>query len=233
MIRLYDNQHIAHSIEGPGTLGRIRLVAFDVDGTLIRGDTVCEALARSLGQIRRMQEFERLSVTEIDAIISARQEMATWYQSVPLGELCSCLECLEFAPGAREGIELLKEHDIQIALVSLTWEFAVAWIAASLGVDHYVGSTLSPEGEISHFWPQDKHRWLAERARQLGVELGDVAAVGDSLGDVEMLRLVGHPFFVGSIKPDVLANVPHFPDGDIHTIAQHIVLSDSLSPASD
>jgi len=37
-----------------------RLVAFDLDGTLLRGDTVCEALARRMGHFERMRELEAI-----------------------------------------------------------------------------------------------------------------------------------------------------------------------------
>ena len=40
---------------------RIRLVAFDLDGTLTRGDTVCEAIARGMGHVDRMRELEAIA----------------------------------------------------------------------------------------------------------------------------------------------------------------------------
>src|SRR6266576_3924447 len=101
----------------------IRLVAFDVDGTLIHGETVSETLARRVGYLERMQELERIQ-EEID-FIPAREEIASWYRSIPFAELCTCLQSARLAPGVKEGIALLKQHQIKIALVSVTWEFAV------------------------------------------------------------------------------------------------------------
>ena len=40
--------------------GPIRLAAFDLDGTLLRGETVCEAIARPLGRLERMQAIAGL-----------------------------------------------------------------------------------------------------------------------------------------------------------------------------
>jgi phosphoserine phosphatase len=57
----------------------------------------------------------------------------------------------------------------------------------------------------------------------LGLRLDEVAAVGDSRGDIDMLHTVGHPFFVGQTKPIGLEQVSHHPDGDIYEIAQLIV----------
>jgi phosphoserine phosphatase len=41
-------------------MGSIRLVVFDLDGTLTRGDTVCCVIARKLGHFERMLELERI-----------------------------------------------------------------------------------------------------------------------------------------------------------------------------
>lgn len=198
----------------------IGLVAFDLDGTLLHGDTVLEATARQLGRLERVGEFE--SLTHLEDIEEARKEVASWYSPFRFSELCSSLTSLQPAPGVSEGFQLLKQYGVKVAIISITWEFAVEWFASRLGADYYVGTRLSPAGQISHFWPQDKPRWLAKLAQQLGVGIKQVAAVGDSASDMDMLRIVGHPFFVGQVKPDELEGTYHFPKGDILEIAQNI-----------
>lgn len=111
----------------------IDLVAFDLDGTLLRGDTVCLAIATCLGRRARMLELERL--TSREDIRRAREEMADWYRSAPMRDLAASLETLQLAPGTREGCELLKQCGIHTAIVSITWEFAVAHVARMLGAD--------------------------------------------------------------------------------------------------
>lgn len=107
--------------------------------------------------------------------------------------------------------------------MSITWEFAVEWFSQLLGADYFVGVRLSPGRQITHFWPHDKLLWVAELAGQVGLGLESVAAVGDSLGDMHMLRVVGHPFFVGATKPEGLETSAHLPDGDILQFAKRIV----------
>ncbi|MFQ5873863.1 MAG: HAD family hydrolase [Dehalococcoidia bacterium] len=200
---------------------RIGLGGFDLDGTLLRGDSVCEAIARQLGRLERMRELERARTLE--EIKAGREEMRDWYSSVTVSKLCSYLMSLQLAPGVQAGFSLLKQHGVKIAIVSITWEFAVEWFAGRLGADYYVGTGPSPNGDISHFWPHDKPRWLAELTQQLGLGLNEVVAVGDSSSDLDMLRVVGHPFFVGRDKPEGLEHVSHHPDGNIHEVAQQIV----------
>ena len=199
-----------------------QLAAFDLDGTLLRGDTVFEALARPLGHLERVQEFEKLRTSDIDGVRAARQEAAGWYESSTLPELHSSLASMRLAPGVHEGLGLLKSHGFAIAIVSITWEFAVEWFARQLGADHFVGTRLSPDGGVVDFWPADKAVWLRELAVTLGVRMGRVAAVGDSSGDLHMLKAVGHPYWVGHDMPAGLI-ASHYPEGDIERVAQDIV----------
>ena len=202
----------------------LRLAAFDLDGTLIRGLTVCEAIARGIGRIERMRELEQLGSNEIGEVTAAREEMAEWYSSLTFGELCRHLLAIRVAPGVDEGFSLLRQHGFKIAIVSLTWEFAVEWFANRLGADYSVGTRLSSDGLITHFWPKDKASWLTKLADKLGVELEDVAVVGDSSGDIPMLLTVGHRYWVGQITPPSLDGmVIHEPSGDISLVAQRII----------
>jgi HAD superfamily phosphoserine phosphatase-like hydrolase len=198
-----------------------RLVAFDLDGTLIRGETCAEALARRLGHLDRMRAFERL--TDIEGIARARAEMAEWYRGVPMGDLQAALSTPRLAPGAREGLDLLRRHGIVVVVISITWEFAVAHLARDLGAEAWVGTGLEADGSIRHMWPEDKRHWLIDRMRERGLVREEVAAVGDSWGDVPMLGAVGQAVFVGPRVPAGLEHATHLPDGDILTIARHLI----------
>lgn len=46
---------------------------------------------------------------------------------------------------------------------------------------------------------------LALLCRRLGIDLGEVAAVGDHYNDLPMLRAVGHPYAMGNALPEVKA----------------------------
>mgnify|MGYP001342207247 CR=1 FL=1 len=118
---------------------------------------------------------------------------------------------------------LLKQHGMHLAIISITWEFAVAWFAQQWGIQHFVGTRLSEAGEITHFWPEDKANWLTQLAQDLQLDLKQVAAVGDSWGDLSMLRIVGYPLFVGHTLPEELPPETHIPQGNIYEIAQRIV----------
>jgi len=200
------------------------LAVFDLDGTLLRGLTVCEVLARALRRLDHMRRLEaRISGFSDADIAAAREEMVCWYREIPFTDLTSHLGSVTLAPRAAEGIALLRRHSVTVAIASITWEFAVAWVAQQLHVEYYVGTGLEPDGAIRHCWPRDKVTWIHGLRETLRLPVRCVAAIGDSRGDVEMLRAVGHPVFVGTTLPDALSEVTHLPGADIVTVAQWIV----------
>lgn len=79
-----------------------------------------------------------------------------------------------------------------------------------------------PNGEILHVFGRDKARYLRELVAATGVPRHRVAAVGDTLGDVDMLREASIRFFVGKEAPP-LESVHHLPGADLTLVADHIL----------
>jgi phosphoserine phosphatase len=200
---------------------QIKLVAFDVDGTLLRGPTLCECIALGIGKCDEMRAIERLTLAK--DIAAARAEMISWYQCHDKATLLRYVKSVTFAPGAREGVLTLKRAGVRVALVSITWQFAVDWVASELGVDLAVGTGWREDGTIAHFWPEDKPTWLAECAEGIGVRPAEIAAVGDSRGDLQMLRSAAIGYFVGQERQDLAEHVKHWPGADIREIARDIL----------
>jgi phosphoserine phosphatase len=198
-----------------------KLVAFDVDGTLLRGETICECIARSIGKIEDARAFELLK-THAD-ITEARRMMLEWYTPHGKEALTSCLSGLRMAPGAQAGIAKLRQHGVQVAFVSITWQFAVEWLAEKLGADYAVGTGWLESGDVGDFWPEDKATWLRELSGRLSISAGEIVAVGDSAGDLPMLSFVGRGYFVGEKMPAVGDHVRHRPGADIGELVEEIL----------
>jgi len=199
---------------------------FDLDGTILRGPTVCELLAAPLGHLGEMKAFEKLK-SERD-ISRARIEMKRWYDGTPRDRLIGFLETVRLAPGAREGIALLRAAGVEVGIASITWDFAVDWFARQLGVDHVLGTVIRDDGTIDHAWPHHKAAWLRKLASQLAVPAERTAAVGDSVGDKEMLEAAAVRVFVGAEPPRGLKCV-HMSDGNILEVARTIIRHWSLA----
>jgi HAD superfamily phosphoserine phosphatase-like hydrolase len=201
---------------------KIKLVAFDVDGTLLRGLTICECIAAGIGKQQEMQTIEQQLTSTAD-IAAARAKMVSWYRDHDRATLLQHVQTATLAPGAREGVADLKRAGVQVALVSITWQFAVEWLAVELGADWAVGTQWCADDEIVHFWPADKATWLAGRVADLGLHPAQIAAVGDSSGDLPMLKYAGTGYFVGQNPTELPSHVKHWPAADIADIARDLL----------
>ena len=199
----------------------IRLAAFDLDGTLIRDRTCVEAIAASIGRTEEAAAFERLSVRDRDAMTAARGTMARWYRPVPTDVLLGEVRNLALAPGTHEAFSLLRSHHVSTAILSLTLQAAVDWFAKRLGADFAVGTRITGD-VVDHVWPEDKGRWLQDAAAKLGLHQRELAAVGDSEGDREMLAAAGFRVFVGD-RPAAIPDVLHMSGSDMYEVAERIV----------
>jgi HAD superfamily phosphoserine phosphatase-like hydrolase len=206
---------------------RIRLVAFDLDGTLTRGDTVCEIIGRHMGHLHRMRALEAIcdKRRDRDSIRRLRTELASYYRVSTRMRLRSFLSSVTVAPGARKGFDLLRRSGITTAIVSIMWEFAAEWLAEKLGADYHVGTRLLDDGSIDHFWPEDKAVWLDRLMSKLDVRRHEAAAVGDSWRDVGMFDVVDHAIYVGRGRPPS-PRVLHAPNGNIYEIARFLTGTD-------
>lgn len=197
------------------------IAAFDLDGTLLRGPTVCEVLAKPLGRLKEMRRFEAF-IEECD-IAAARVEMARWYDGQSVDELNVHLRNAEWAPGAHEAVQKLQSAGVQVAVVSVTWSFAVQWFAEQLNVSNYLGTQLLSSGEINHVWGRDKARFVRGLASNSGVPPHRIAAIGDSRGDIEMLKEARLPFFIGTTVPFESDQIIHLPQADLRVVAERIL----------
>ncbi|ARQ13191.1 HAD superfamily hydrolase domain-containing protein (plasmid) [Rhizobium etli] len=146
-----------------------------------------------------MDAFELLRSR--DEIAAGRETMLKWYAPFDRAALIGHLSELRLAPGVKEGFARLKKAGVKLALVSITWEFAVGWLASELGADYAVGTGWQDKGTIVHFWPEDKASYLNSLISELGIDRSALAAVGDSHGDIPMLNLASRSYFVGEHLP--------------------------------
>jgi phosphoserine phosphatase len=199
----------------------IRIVAFDLDGTLIRGRNSLAVIGAGLGHPEWERQMEILHMRD-ETPDEMRSRIAPWSEFSP-GELCRPLVHARLAPGVDEGFRLLHERHVTTAIVSIGWDFIVEWFAQRFGAAHWVAVGLGPDRTVAPFWPEDKGPWLERLRSQLHVGRHEVAAVGDSPRDAAMFRAAGHSFYVGAESPEGLDGIQHHPDGNIAAVARAIL----------
>lgn len=199
----------------------VRLVAFDLDGTLIREPNALTVLAHAFEQPDWIRRMEILEMRGEDPA-AMRRRVEPWL-AIPVDERCRPLASAVLAPGVGEAFRLLHARGVTTAIVSLSWDFIVTWFADRFGALHRAGVGLDADGSVTPFWPEDKGPWLQRLAATRGLSRHEVAAVGDSPRDASLLRAAGHAFYVGRELPSSLADVHHHPDGDLAGVARAIL----------
>lgn len=97
------------------------------------------------------------------------------------------------------------------------------WFADQLGVHQYLGTDMNLGGEIVHVWARDKARWLDKLIGSYDVRPSRSAAVGDSQGDVEMLRAAKLGYLVGKTAVPGLPSAMHLPEADLRAVSSEIL----------
>jgi len=107
-----------------------------------------------------------------------------------------------------EAISLIEEHHAagrEVIIVSASGAEVVEPIAAMLGADRVIATRMEIvdgrySGEIEYYaYAEEKARAIQELADRLGYDLAGSYGYSDSVTDVPMLEIVGHPH---AVNPD-------------------------------
>ena len=174
-----------------------RLVAFDMDSTLIQAEVIDE-LAKAAGageEVARITESAMRG--EIDFKESLRQRVST-LKGLDESVLEEIARTLPLTEGAERLISTLKTLGYKIAILSGGFTYFGRYLQQRLGVDYVHANDLEivdgkmtgrVRGEIVD--GARKAELLRSIAESEGIDLKQVIAVGDGANDLPMLDLAG------------------------------------------
>lgn len=184
---------------------RYKLVAFDMDGTLVVEDSCWGVLHRHFGSQEgacpNLAAYER---GEIDYLEFMRRDIALWHPLPTIEEVKEVLDSYKLAPNVKEVVGEVHSRGYQSAIVTGGLDILADEVARELGIPHVfangleVGEARRLTGEgIFRVEPGQKDEVLSQLAEKLGITVGESVAVGDSKYDVKFLKRAGLGVAIG------------------------------------
>ncbi|HUN49669.1 MAG TPA: HAD-IB family phosphatase [Candidatus Sulfotelmatobacter sp.] len=175
----------------------VRMVSFDMDGTLIRGTTASLFMAERLGNLAAVQELERRFDTgEITAATFA-DAVAHSHLDLLYVDLCRHFDRLPLIAGIAETVAALRRRGIICVIATVSYAFYARVLAERFAFDGHCGAEMHElDGKLTgrmarHIDADGKRAFVEGTARRHGIAMRDVAHVGDSLSDLPTFAAVG------------------------------------------
>ncbi len=175
-----------------------RLIAFDMDSTLIQTEIIDE-MAAQLGRADEVHQLtERAMNGELDFEQSLRARVAK-LKGLPVSDMQKILEKLPFTPGTETFIHTVQKLGYKLALISGGFSYFADALKIKWNLDYAFANQLEIRdghltGHLKNEVVVDAHQkalLLKTIAQQEKIGLEQVVAVGDGANDLEMLATAG------------------------------------------
>jgi len=174
----------------------IKLVVFDLDNVIIDGEAIDE-----IGKLANVEEdiaaiTEKAMQGEIDFETSIKDRVQL-LEGTSIEDIQKVASELPLMPGAEDTINGLKEKDIDVAIISGSFDVVADEIKEKLGVDAVYTNSFTVEdgkltGEVTGpLVSGTKLDVLKDHVEEAGIALEDVVAVGDGANDISMIESAG------------------------------------------
>lgn len=180
----------------------IRAVFFDLDGTLVRYAGVAYesswgAIGLAAGVGKEWDELLQRYRGQPDRYPEWVRENAALLRGIPVSKVTAQIFPPPYAPGVREAVGEMRKMGLILGIVSSGVSFVAQKVQEELKLDFFVANELVVAdgiftGEaVVRVGLADKLQVVEREAKRWGLELGEIAFVGDHLNDIPVLRAVG------------------------------------------
>ena len=174
----------------------IKLVVFDLDNVIIDGEAIDE-----IGKLANVEEdiaeiTEKAMQGEIDFETSIKDRVQL-LEGTSIEDIENLADELPLMPGACKTIKCLKDKDIDVAIISGSFDVVAEKVQEKLGVDTVYTNSFTVEdgkltGEVTGpLVSGSKLDVLKDHVEEAGIALEDVVAVGDGANDISMIESAG------------------------------------------
>ncbi len=198
LLTLADQQNFDVAVQEDSIFrGNRRLIAFDMDSTLIQMEVIDE-LARVAGVGDKVSAITAAAMRgELDFQASFRRRLAL-LRGLPASALAKVAENVPITPGAHRLLRTLKLLGYQTVILSGGFTFVAQKLQEELGFDYVHTNELEIENGMLTGQPVGsivdgarKAQLLEEIAGREGISMQQTIAVGDGANDLPMLSIAG------------------------------------------
>lgn len=201
----------------------LKLIAFDMDGTITEVRSSWEYLHRRMGIWNRQAEKyqERFLAGEISYEEFCRLDAAMW-RNMSLNQLMTIIKEIPIRRNAQKIIQISMKLGAQPVLLSTGLKILADIVAARLGFKYHLANELVHQAGIltgdcivhvsTHEPGKTKGAHLKKIMARTGASSMETAAVGDSTGDMEMFLEAGLAIAVNPPAQEMAvlqSSVPH------------------------
>ncbi|MBD3406433.1 MAG: HAD-IB family phosphatase [Candidatus Lokiarchaeota archaeon] len=208
----------------------IQLVVFDVDGTLTCHSSIWWRLHEHFGT----EEEGRFYFDQYFSGAITYNEWAAFdaglWKGRKLTEIHPVVESTKLVPGAKQTIHRLKEHGVKVAILSGGLDVLAYDVARKVGIEYVLTNRLLHEDGILSGSVEVNVGWagkvieIKRIADHFGVDLKEVAYVGDGRNDISVFNTVGLSIaFRAEDKEVAEAAMIKVQGDDLTDILQHII----------
>ena len=177
---------------------RFKLVIFDLDGTLTQERSIWQYIHERLGKWHGFAEKyqEQFLAGEMTYEEFCERDAQAW-RGMKVKEVWEIVKRVPYHPGVDQLIEYMKGKGLKLTMISSGLSILSDWVHQQYGFDYSVSNdllhqngTLTGKVRIRVYYDK-KAEWVERILERFGVKPEEVIAIGDSIGDIEMFRMVG------------------------------------------
>ena len=174
----------------------IKLVVFDLDNVIIDGEAIDEIgkLANVEDEIAEITEKAMQGEIDFETSIKDRVQLL---EGISIEDIEKVADELPLMDGASETIARLKDEDVDVAIISGSFDIVAEKIKEKLGIDKVYTNSFTVEdgkltGEVTGpLVSGSKLDVLKDHVENAGITLDEVVAVGDGANDISMIESAG------------------------------------------
>ncbi|MFH1878924.1 MAG: HAD family phosphatase [Candidatus Omnitrophota bacterium] len=192
---------------------KYKIIVFDIDGTITRHISSWRYIHEKLGLWDALAKKyqDQFLAGKISYRRFCELDAAHW-KGMSERKIHDAFRSVRYSRNVKRAVGILKKKGFKLAAVSTGLQFAAERVRKELGFDHVTGNRLVVrQGKltggvrinISH---GAKGKTVKQILKRFGLKPAEMIAVGDSEGDIPMLKIAGYSIAFNS-SSDLLSGI--------------------------